>query len=159
MSSKTARLRRRQAARREPYRRLRKAGRVPARTTAERRRAAADRQRKREAEQYRGWWRRPFSGSVVAVVTTSAASAVIATPVATVGIGHLYKPYIRIELAGSRVRLGSDHPDYPHTPEGDSTFYTAWSGAGTATTSIRIGPETPRWDPWAWTNGPNVLDD
>jgi hypothetical protein len=144
VSSKTARLRRRQAVRREEHRRPRKADRVPMHTTAERRRAAVDRQHKREVEQHRDWWRRRFSGSLAATVTTSAASAVIAVPVATVGIWHLYKPYSAASQFYSNARTDSDHPDYPHTPEGDPTFYTPWYRWGTATTSIRIGPETSK---------------
>lgn len=125
MSSKTARLHRRQAARREQYRRLRKAGRVPQHTTAERRHAAAERKHQREAEAHRQWWHDRLSGSLAATVGAAAAGVVIAAPVATDGIGHLYKPY----SVASRLYpwvLSSDDgsPDYPHVPEPDRTFYT-----------------------------------
>jgi hypothetical protein len=72
---------------------------------------------------------------------------VLAVPVATLGIGHLYKPHSATSQFYSYVYPDSDQPDYPHAPEGDQTFYTPWYGGGTAATSIRIGPETPRWDP------------
>lgn len=154
MSSKTARLHRRQAARREQYRRLRKAGRVPQHTTAERRHAAAERKHQREAEAHRQWWHDRLSGSLAATVGAAAAGVVIAAPVATDGIGHLYKPY----SVASRLYpwvLSSDDgsPDYPHVPEPDRTFYTPSYAAGTATTSIRIGPDSPSWDPWEYARG------
>lgn len=53
VSSKTARLRRRRAARRKMDKRLRKSGRVPQYTRAERRQAAAERQQQHEADRRR----------------------------------------------------------------------------------------------------------
>ena len=76
VSSKTARLRRRHAARRKMAKRPRKAGRVPQHTRAEQRRAEAERQRQRqqEADRCRQIWRRrtmiPLSALIGAAAIT-----------------------------------------------------------------------------------------
>ena len=128
-------------------------------TEADRRRAAVERERQHAAEQYRDRWRRRLSGSLAATVTTSAAGVVLAAPLAMHGIGHLYKPYSATSQIYPYAQDTSDQPDYPHTPEGNQTFYTPWYGGGTATTIIRVGPETPIWNSWEWTHGSDVLGD
>jgi hypothetical protein len=162
VSSKAARLRRRQAARRKKYARLRKSGLMPRHTQAERRLAAAERHRQREAEQRRQAWLRRM---VVPVVTgVGAAGFVFAAP----GISPIRHPVYPHSAASplyySYVPMSdSDHPDPPHPAEPDMTFYTNWDGAGTASTGVVIGPvEAASWDGWEWTGstyGPNVLGD
>jgi hypothetical protein len=63
----------------------------------------------------------------------------------------------------------TDHPDLPHTPEPDTTFYTAWNGGGTAVANVAIRPvpagvwpiTAGTWDAWEWSNAyrPDVLGD
>lgn len=156
MSSKTARLHRRQAANRRKYARLRKAGRVPQHTTAERRHAAAERERQREAEQRRHDWLRRATGPVVTTLGAAAAGVVIvAAPEATGETGHLGYMVQSYSLAQLYpwVPPGSDHPDYPHVPEPDMTFYPLRTTAGTANASVRYGLGAPRWDAWEWARG------
>jgi hypothetical protein len=131
-SSKTARLRRRHAARRKEYKRLRKSGRVPQHTRAERRRAEVERQREREAE--RSWeaWRR--RKAVPTFIAVGAASFIeLASPPAS--RGHYVHPYIWAADAA-----WSGRPDLPHQPETDMTFYAQWDTMGTANASPEVGP-------------------
>lgn len=153
-SSKAACRRRRQAARREQYRQLRKAGRVPQHTRAERARAAAERERQREVEQRRLAWLGRVTGPVV--TTVGAAAGLILGAPGTGVIGHVYHPYSAVSQFYPYAPLGPGFPD-PHTPERDVTLYTAYDRAGTARTHISIWPVRPgSWNPWAWTDGLQV---
>jgi hypothetical protein len=132
VSSKAARLRRRQAVRHKKEKRQRKSGRVPQHTRAERRRAAAERGRQREADQRRQ--ERLRKGTRRVVVPTIAASFLF-VPLTEVGIGHHSYPYL------SAVALArSDNPDLPHIPESDGTYYSSLVAAGTARTNVLVGP-------------------
>jgi hypothetical protein len=151
-SSKTARLHRRQAARRKKYKRLRKSGRVPRHTRAERRRAEAERQRQREAERFQESWLRWRAAP--AVIATGAASSIALFPL-QVGRGHYAYQYVS---AGGAA--GPSRPDLPHPPDTDPTFYPSWSGPGTTTTARVGGPVnsvhpdgSERYGWW----GPNIL--
>ena len=144
MSSKTARLRRRQAANKRKYARLRKAGRVPQHTTAERRLAAAEREHKREADQRRHKWvqRATFTfatGSVAAEFVFGVPGSGHAEPVNP--IAHYFP------VSGYVAASGADnsHNDLPEVETADFPVYYA---AGTATIDIRIGPVEPAWQPW-----------
>jgi hypothetical protein len=126
MSSKTARLRRRQAAQRNKYKRLRKSGRVPQHTRAERRRAAAERQRQQGVDQRR-------QERLRQVVPTITASFMF-VPLAEVSSGHHSSLYLSAaELARAET------PDLPHMPERDMTFYAPSLAQRTARTN-RSGP-------------------
>ena len=153
MSSKTARLHRRQAANRRKYARLRKSGRVPQHTEAERKRAAAE----READRRRAIWLRRATLPVVTGVGAAATIVTVSAAPATGGIMHLYHPYSAASQPYPYVSPAPDDPDPPHVPEPDMTFYTAYDGSGTSTATTRIGPGT--WNPWEWTYGSNVPGD
>jgi anti-sigma factor RsiW len=157
VSSKAARLHRRQAANKRKYARLRKAGKVPQHTQAERRRAEAEREQKRKAEQYRETWLRRARLPVAAAVAGAAVSVVFGATHAT--IGHVYRSYPTATQSYPRVS-SFDYPDPPHVPESDGTFDTGYGAAGTARTDIRVGPVPPTtWEPWEWTYSPKVYDD
>jgi hypothetical protein len=133
VSSKTARLRRRHAARRKMAKRLRKAGRVPQHTRAERRGAEAERQRQQEADRRRQIWRRR---TMVPLVASTGAAAITFIYSSKASDRHDLYPYVSA-VAGL---AWPDSPDLPHLPEPDMTFYSPWVAAGTATTNVRIGP-------------------
>jgi hypothetical protein len=160
VSSKTARLHRRQAAKRRKYARLRRAGRVPQHTQAERRQAAAERERQREADQRHVVWLRRGALPVAATVT-AAASVMFGAGHTMGGIAHLYRPLSAATQFYPWVPSpDSDYPDPPHVPESVGTFYTAYDGAGTARADIATGPVAAEsWLPWKWTYNPNVLGD
>ena len=137
MSSKAARLRRRQVARRKKQKRLRKSGRVPQHTKAERKRAEAERQRQRqrEADQRRQAW---LGRAVLPVVASASAASVMFLPLAGVSSGHHSYPYLSAaELAWP------GNPEPPHMPEPDMTFDTPWVGPGTARVNVIVGPVLP----------------
>lgn len=161
VSSKTARLHRRQAANQKRYARLRKSGQVLQHTQAERRLVAAERERQREADRQRQVWLRRATFPVAATVAGAAVSLVFGAVHDTGQTAHLYKPYSATSQLYRYVpSSGSDYPDPPHVPEPDGTFYTAYYGGGTATTSVATGPVGPTsWNPWEWTYGPNILGD
>ena len=161
VSSKTARLHRRQAANRRKYARLRKAGRVPQHTKAKRKLAAAERERRREADQRRTVWLRRGALPVAATVTAAAASVVFGAGHATSRIANLYRPVsATTQFYPWMPSSDSDYPDPPHVPESVGTFYTAWDGAGTARADIATWPVAAGpWLPWEWTYGPNVPGD
>lgn len=161
VSSKTARLHRRQAANRRKHARLRKAGRVPQHTQAERRQAAAEREHQREADQYRQWWKRQVTLPVATTVAAAAASVVFGAGHTMGGIAHLYPPLSAATQFYPWVQSpDSDYPDPPHVPESVGTSYTAYDGAGTARADVTIGPVAPAsWLSWEWTYNPNVLGD
>jgi hypothetical protein len=160
VSSKTARLHRRQAANRKKYARLRKAGRVPQHTQAERMLAAAERERQREADQRHEAWLRRATLPVAATVTAAAASVLFGADHSTSVIPRLYQPYSATAQFYPYVPShDSGDPDLPHVPEPDATFYTDYGGPGTARTDIAIGPVPPAsWLPWEWTNT-NIFSD
>jgi len=132
MSSKAARLRRRQAARRNRSKRLRKSGRVPQHTRAERRREAAELQRWQEAEERRRKWQRRTLPLVVAPI---GAASFVFMPLAGLSSGHL--PYQYLSAAAP---AGAANPDLPHTPEPGGTFYSPLVAAGTTRTIVLVGP-------------------
>jgi hypothetical protein len=157
VSSKTARLHRRQAANRRKYARLRNAGRVPQHTRAERRLAAAERERQREADQRRVVWLRRATLPVVGV--GAAAELVFGAPSAG-GIMHLYRPCSAASQFYSYTRSSGAGNSHQDQPEPDGTFFTNYDGSGTARADIAIGPVAPAsWLPWEWTYSPNVLGD
>ena len=161
VSSKTARLHRRQAANRRKYARLRKAGQVPQHTKAERKLAAAERERQHEADQRRTIWLRRGALPVATTVTAAAASVVFGAGRATGGTAHLYRPVSAATQFYPWVQSSdSDYPDPPHVPESGGTFYTAYDGAGTARADRASGPVAAgSWLPWEWTYSPNVRGD
>jgi hypothetical protein len=135
MSSKTARLRRRQAAQRNKYKRLRKSGRVPRHTRAERRRAAAERQRQQGVDQRRQERRRQVTLRVV--VPTIVASFMF-VPLAEASSGHHSSLYLSAaELARAEA------PDLPHMPERDMTFYASLVQRGARVNRIGTGQIFP----------------
>lgn len=148
MSSKSASRRRRQAANRNKYARLRKAGQPPQHTTAERRHAAADRVLKREVERRRLHRTRRVAGAVV-VPVVAVAVLFSAAPALT---GHLHhNPYPVATQPFPFALAYPDHPDWPHQPDPDATFYTPRVVSGTAVTAAWPGPTTPKpWRPWEW---------
>lgn len=148
MSSKTARLRRRQAANLKKYARLRKAGTVPQHTQAQRRLAAAERERQRVADQRRDVRLRLASLPVAATVSAAAASFVFGAA-ATNETGHVHRPlYPAVRQAYPFVPFDTDHPDPPHVPELEMTDYPVYYAAGTATAAMHAGSES--WDAYAY---------
>jgi hypothetical protein len=146
VSSKAARLHRRQAAKRKRYARLRKAGRVPQHTQAERRLAAAERERQREADQRREAWLRRGVLPVTLTLTAAAASVVIGAGHPTGVVQRFYHPYTAAaQLYPYAPSRDSGDPDLPHLPEPDATFYTAYAGSGTAVASVHILPGVQTW--------------
>ena len=140
VSSKTARLRRRQAAQRKRYKRLRKSGRVPQHTQAERRRAEAERQLQREADQRRQARLRRMTVPLAAS-TGAAAITFMTTP--AVSKWHSLYPYV----SAAAGLAWPESPELPHTPEPDMTFYSPLVAAGTAATFVRVGPmRSETWD-------------
>jgi hypothetical protein len=127
---------------------------VPQHTTAERRHAAAERERQHQAEQRHNQWLRRVTGPTV-VTVGAAAGLVLGAPTAS-GVFQHYHPY---SAASQPFPYIPFDPDPPHTPEPDMTFYTAYDGSGTATTTTLIGPVAESWNPWEWVYGPNVLGD
>jgi hypothetical protein len=153
VSSKTARLRRRQATRRKMDKRLRKSGRVPQHTRAERKRAEAERQRQNEVDEHR---QARLRRVVFPAIASVGAASVIFAPVAKFNSGHNSYP-----LLSAAELARSDNPDLPHMPERDMTYYTSSVEAGTARTDIFVGPvpsETwyglERYGPY----GPNIFE-
>jgi len=136
VSSKTARLDRRQAARRKEHKQLRKSGRVPQHTRAERQKAKAERQHQREAERSR---QARLRRNVLPVLTATAAASFLVVIPATVTKGHSVYPFI-----SAAEPTGPDRPEPPHLPEPDMTFYTPWAGAGTtAVAHLQTRPPGP----------------
>jgi hypothetical protein len=133
VSSKTARLRRRQAAQRKRDKRLRKSDRVPQHTRTERRREEVERQRWQEAhERQKKRLRRavfPVIGSI------GAAGIMMFMPLAGASRGH--NSYLYLSAAGPAA---SGNPDLPHVPESDGTYYSSLVAAGTARTNVLVGP-------------------
>lgn len=156
-SSKSASRRRRQAANRKKYARLRREGRLPQHTKAERRRAAVEHDHKREAEQKHDRRLRLAAGAV-AVPVAMAAALVFGAPPLT---GHLqYNSAYPMATAPFALGLPyAESPDPPHQPETDGTLYTPMVVSGTAVTAVPTGPisSKPR-RPWEWVS-PNVLGD
>ena len=135
VSSKTACLRRRQAARRKRDKRLRKSGRVPQHTQAERRPAETERQRRLAADHRR---QARLRRAAFSVVTSTGVASFIFLPLAGASGGrHSYPSLSAAQLARS------DKPDLPHTPESDMTFDTPWAGPGTARVNVVVGPVLP----------------
>ena len=130
-SSKTARLRRRQRARHEEYKRLRKSGRVPQHTRAERRRAEAERQRDRATERSREAWLRRKALPVI--IATGVAAFIDLVPAHVSGRHSMY-PY----LSAARAALPG-RPDLPHQSDTDTTLYTSYTGSGTARSTEVLG--------------------
>jgi hypothetical protein len=135
VSSKRARPQRRQASNLKRYARLRRAGRVPQHTQAERRLAAAERERQCEAEQRRTVWLRRAILLVATVVTAAAGIATFTVAPAMGGLGHAHHPYSAVSQLHLSVPLDPDHPDPPHVPDPDSTFYTDYDGSSTSTST------------------------
>jgi hypothetical protein len=155
VSSKAARLRRRQAVRRKKDKRLRKSGRVPQHTRAERRRAEAERQRQQEADRHR---QARLRGAVFPVLASTSAASLIFLTSSEVSSGHRSYPYVS---AAELVWLGN--PDLLHLPEPDMTFYTSLVVAGTARADIggvAPGPSMS-WDSSERyrSYGPNIFGD
>jgi len=139
VSSKTARLHRRQEARRKKDKRKRKSGRVPQHTRAERKRAQAERQLHRQVEQSRQAWLR--RGAVLVLTSTGVASLAFLAP-AEVSSGHHMYQYV--SAAGF---AWPGNPDLPHPPEPDMTFSPPFLTAGTASTAARVRRVAPvSWD-------------
>jgi hypothetical protein len=161
VSSKTARLHRRQAANRRKYARLRKVGRVLRHTKAERKLAAAEREHQREADQYRQWWKRQVTLPVATTVAAAAASVVFGAGHAKIGIADLYRPLSAVTQFNPWVHSSeSDYPDPPHVPEQDVTNSPVFFAAGTARADRASGPvPAGAWFPWEWTGSPNVFGD
>ena len=72
-------------------------------------------------------------------------------PAATGSIWHLHQSHSVVQYFNPYLRSDPEHPDLPHLPEHDATYYTAFGGAGTATTYQATGRVAGRWDPWEWT--------
>jgi hypothetical protein len=125
---------------------------VPQHTTAERRHAAAERQHQREAEQRKHEWLRRATGPMVATIGAAAAGVIVVTPVATADIWHFDNAHWAASEYYLSVPMELDHPDYPHMPEPDQTFYSVCTTAGTAAASMRY-ERGPQWDPWEWARG------
>lgn len=130
-SSKTARLRRRHAAWRREYKRLRKSGRMPQHTRAERRRAEVEHQHQREAEHSWEAWRRRKAVPTITALGAASVIELAPPPVSRARYGNLY-----VSAAGP---AWPGRPDLPHQPETDVTFYTssAWSGTADASQAVR----------------------
>lgn len=156
-SSKSARRRRRQAANRKKYARLRREGRLPQHTKAERRHAAVQREHKSEAEQKHHHRLRLAAGAVAAPVGVAAALVFGAPPLT----GHLQHASA-YPVATAPFALGlpyAESPDPPHQPETDGTLYTPMVVSGTAVTAVSSGPiSSEPWRPWEWVS-PNALGD
>jgi len=148
-SSKSACRRRRRAANKRKYARLRKAERMPRHVAAERREAIAGHHGQFEIAQYEQWWQRPLAGSAVAMV--GAAGVIAPIPVATGAIWHPHQSHSVVQYFNPYLWSDPEHSDLPHLPEHDATYYTAFDGAGTAATFQATGPAAGRWDPWEWT--------
>ena len=132
MSSKTARLRRRQAVQRNKYKRLRKSGRVPQHTRAERRREAVERQRWQEAHERR---QKRLRRAVFPVIgSIGAAGIMMFMPLAGASSGHHSYLYLS---AADPAALGN--PDLPHIPESDGTYYSPLAQAMSRTNRISSG--------------------
>lgn len=115
MSSKTARPRRRQAAQRNRYKRLRKSGRVPRHTRAERRREELERRRWQEAHERR---QKRLRRAVFPVIgSIGAAGVMVFMSLAGASSGH--HSYLYLSAAGPAA---SGNPDMPHTPESDGKY-------------------------------------
>ena len=133
MSSKTARLRRRQAAQRNKYKRLRKSGRLPQHTRPERKREEVERQRWQEAHERR---QKRLRRAVFPVIgSIGAAGIMMFMPLAGVSSGH--HSYLYLSAADPAA---SGNPDLPHAPESDGTYYSPLVAAGTARTHVLVGP-------------------
>lgn len=132
MSSKTARLRRRHAAQRNRYKRLRKSGRVPQHTRAERRREEVERQRWKEAYERRKKRLRQAAFPVIGSI--GAAGIIMFMPLAEASSGH--HSYLYLSAADPAA---SGNPDLPHTPESDGTYYSSLIQAVSRTIRISLG--------------------
>jgi hypothetical protein len=154
MSSKAARLRPRQVARHKKEKRLRNSGRVPQHTLTERRREAAERQRARAADQRRN--ARIRRAVVPALVPLGAASFIFLAP-AGLSAGHYAYQFLSADEPA-----WPSNPDLPHLPEPDMAFYTPSVVAGTAQTSVLVGPMPS--EPWDGSErdgryGPSIFGD
>jgi hypothetical protein len=133
MSSKAVRLRRRQAAQRAKYKRLRKSGRVPQHTQAERRREEVERRHWRETHERRQ--KRLRRGVFPVVGSIGAAGMMMFIPLAGASSGH--HSYLYLSAADSAA---SGNPDLPHAPEAEGTYYSPLVTVGTARTNVLVGP-------------------
>jgi hypothetical protein len=107
-------------------------------TRAERIRAEAGRGVKRVIERRRR--KRRCRVAAITVTSVGMAAFVFTTPAVaeTVAGHHLYSPIAQYYAAHSAY--DADHPDPPHQPEGEATYWTATVVAGTARTFIATGP-------------------
>lgn len=138
-SSKTARLRRRKAARHKKDKHLCESGRVPQHTRTERRRAEAERQRQWAAERSRQALLR--RGAVPVLMSIGAASFAV-LPSAEVSNGHRSFPHV----SAAELAL-PDRTELPHPAEPDMTFYTSWTEPAITGTNVVVGPVDPAsWD-------------
>lgn len=154
VSSKAARLHRRQAARCKKEKRLRKSGRVPQHTRAERTREAAERRRQRETDQRRQERLRKVT---LRVALPTIAASFLFVPLVEAGSGHHSYPYL-----SAAALAGPGNPDLPHIPESNGTLYSPLVAAGTARTNVLVGPVPSEiWDGSEryGTYGPNISGD
>ena len=99
------------------------------------------------------YWTRPKTSPLNAGQAARGGGAIIATPAATADLGHVYNGYWAASEYSPYVPMEADHPDYPHMPEPNHTFYPVRTTAGTADASVRYGRGAPRWDAWEWARG------
>src|SRR5258708_2448358 len=108
-SSKTARLKRRRAARKRRDKQPRKSGRVPVHTRTERKRAALEREARRRRDQRRA--RRSRKVAAIAVAPVAAAAVITVLQSAHIPRPQLYRPF----YAAQAGLASSDKSDSPHT--------------------------------------------
>lgn len=149
VSSKSASRRRRQAANKKKYAQLRKAGRLPQHTMAERRHAAAERVLKHETDQ-KHHQRLQRVAVPTAVTAAAAAVLVFGAPRLTGHLQHNSAYPVATQPFGYGLPY-ADHPDPPHQPEPDATFYPQMVVSGTAVTAVAPRPTSSKpWNPWLW---------
>jgi len=136
VSSKTARLRRRQVAGRKKDERLRKASRALRSTTqAKRMQAQAELDRQQDADSPR---LARLQRAVIPVMTSMSAASFVFLASAEVSSGHYV--YQSVSAAGL---AWPGNPDLPHVSEPDMTFDTPIIEAGTARTDLGVLPWGP----------------
>jgi hypothetical protein len=152
-SSKTARLKRRQAARRKRKRMLRRQGRMPVHTRTERRRAALERQRERQALRRRSRHIRRVAGFAVAGIGTvtvlgqavpAAASArppaAVMRPVRSLYLDYLFQQAVPLPR---QVRPELPHDDGPDVTQDAFVPYIV-TGAASSPEDVTGAVHRPR---------------
>jgi hypothetical protein len=152
VSSKTARLRRRQAARARAYNRLRKVGRLPVHTRTERLREAAQRRADRERQAGTLTWMK--RGTLVMVAAGGAAAVVALVPVQQDHSAH-YTGY-PFATTQDQMSLPLPRPDPFHGAEPDGTYFTPYVGPGTTAVSTWHGT-VPSGGHFPGQGGPGVV--